>query len=152
MSCLNRISRALCRTGCALAFVCVAAFATETGAPALAQVAETRATAPPKTVVLEHTRGGAYFVSEPLKEEYDRLLARVRALRAELDGGQVSGPDVVRELKTLQPKLDQLKKDIDAAKVLVSPLKVHTQTETVTFDFGPERMLVITADHVRLRG
>jgi hypothetical protein len=109
-------------------------------------------TAPPNSVVLEHTRGGAYFVAEPLKEEYDRLLGRVRALRAELDAGQVSGPEVLRELKELQPKLDRLRADIEKAKVLVSPLKVHQQAEEVTFDLGPERLLVVNGDHVRLIG
>src|SRR5687767_4819961 len=109
-------------------------------------------TAPANSVVLEHTRGGAYFVSEPLKEEYDRLLSRVRALRAELDAGQVTGPQVLRELNELQPKLDRLRADIEKAKVLVSPLKVHEQAEEVTFDLGPERLLIVNGDHVRLRG
>lgn len=147
---LSVARRATLRVLCPIALLCLASSAGSP--PAAAEVTEARATAPPKSVVLEHTRGGAYFVSEPLKQEYDRLLSRVRALRAELDGGQARGPEVIRELSELQTKLERLRGDIEKAKVLVSPLKVHTQSEEVTFDIGPERLIVITADHIRLRG
>src|SRR5215218_4794540 len=124
----DRAGRWLRLLACVWAVACLVSKAGAPPAAAAAEVTEARAVAPPKSVVLEHTRGGAYFVSEPLKEEYDRLLARVRALRAELDGGQASGPEVIRELRELQTKLDRLRADIDKAKVLVSPLKVHSQS------------------------
>lgn len=108
--------------------------------------------APDKTVVLRHTRGGAWFVSEPLKNQYDKLLARVGALRADLDAERITGADAQRELETLQLQLNKLRDQIEKEKVLVSPVKVHQQTETTEFDLGPSRMLVITADNIRVEG
>lgn len=121
-------------------------------AAALGQLSEVEGTAPPDTVVLEHARGGAYFVAEPLKKAYDGLVARTRALEADLDADRLSGPEVLAELKGLQSKLAELRGEIDRKKVLVAPVKVHTQTAETTFDLGPERLLVVTADHVRVLG
>lgn len=118
----------------------------------LAPAADVQAEAPPNSVVLRHTRGGAYFVAEPLKEEYDKLLARVQTLQADLDAERTTGAAVLVELKDLRDRLDKLRADIEQKKVLVSPLKVHSQTEEVSFDPGPERLLVVTADHVRVEG
>ena len=131
-----------------LGCLCTAAWLTD----AAARAADVKADAPPGQVVLRHTPGGEYFVASDLKEEYDRLLARVQSLQADLDAEHASGPDVLVELKELRPKLDRLRTEIEQKKVLVSPLKVHSQTEETTFDLGPERLLVITADHVRVLG
>jgi hypothetical protein len=119
---------------------------------AAVRAADVKADAPPGQVVLRHTPGGAYFVAAPLKKEYDRLLAQVQALQADLDADRATGPDVLAELKDLQARLEKLRTEIDQKKVLVSPLKVHTQVEEMTFDLGPERLLVITADRVRVLG
>ena len=119
---------------------------------AAVRAADVKADAPPGQVVLRHTPGGAYFVAAPLKKEYDRLLSRVQALQGDLDAERATGPDVLVELKDLQARLEKLRTEIDQKKVLVSPLKVHSQAEEMTFDLGPERLLVITADHVRVLG
>src|SRR4051794_26950518 len=71
-----------------------------------ARAADVKADAPRDHVVLRHTPGGAYFVAGPLKEEYDRLLARVQSLQADLDAERANGPDVLVELKDLRPRLD----------------------------------------------
>lgn len=113
---------------------------------------EVKGTAPDKTVVLRHTRGGAWFVSGPLKDEYDKLLARVGALRADLDAERITGADAQRELEKLQLQLSKLRETIEKEKVLVSPVKVHQQTETTEFELGAARMLVITADNIRVEG
>ncbi len=108
--------------------------------------------APPDHAVLKHVRGGAFFVAKDLKERYDALLARVRGLEAAVAADQIKGADALHELRELEPKLNELRKEIEAKKVLVSPVQVQTQTEEVAFDLGPERLLVITADRVRVVG
>src|SRR6185437_8684985 len=108
--------------------------------------------APADHAILKHVRGGAFFVAKDLKQQYDSLLARVRNLQAAVAADQISGADALAELHELEPKLEALRKEIDAKKVLVSPVKVRTQTEKSEFDLGPERLLVITADRVRVVG
>ena len=108
--------------------------------------------APADHVVLKHVRGGAFFVAKDLKQQYDALLGRVRGLQAAIAGDQISGAEANAQLRELEPKLDALRKEIEAKKVLVSPVAVQTQTEESTFDLGSERLLVITADRVRVVG
>src|SRR5712675_1007581 len=99
--------------------------------------------APPEHVVLGHTRGGAFFVPKDLLEKHDQLLARVGRLKADIAAGRIKGEAALGELKTLEPQLDSLRKELQAKKVLVSPVKVQKQTEELLFDLGPERMLII---------
>jgi hypothetical protein len=108
--------------------------------------------APPEYSVLSHTRGGALFVPKDLLEKHDQLLARVGRLKADIAAGRIKGEAALAELKTLEPQLDALRKELQAKKVLVSPVKVQKQTEELLFDLGPERMLIITADHLRVVG
>jgi hypothetical protein len=108
--------------------------------------------APPDHALLKHVRGGAFFVAKDLKERYDALVARVRALESAVAADQIKGAEALRELRELEPQLNELRKEIEAKKVLVSPVKVQTQTEEFAFDFGPERLLIITADQVRVVG
>jgi hypothetical protein len=109
-------------------------------------------TAPPGHELLKHQRGGAYFIARALKEDYDRLVAQLKTLKQDLDAERISGPDAQRELRALQGELDRLRAEIDDKKVLVRPVKVHQQTETTLFDLGSERLLVITADNIRVEG
>jgi hypothetical protein len=108
--------------------------------------------APANHEVLRHARGGAYFIAKGLKEEYDRLLGRVQALKADLAAERIEGVDARRILRGLQSQLDVLRKEIEDKKVLVLPVKVHTQSETTMYDLGPHRLLVITADNIRMEG
>jgi hypothetical protein len=108
--------------------------------------------APPGQEVLRHTRGGYFFVDTSLKQQYDHLLSRVRALQADLDAERISGAEALSELKNLQPKLKRLRDEIEQKKVLVSPGKLHKQSETTTFDLGPERLLCIGGDNLRVQG
>ena len=108
--------------------------------------------APPEYGVLGHTRGGAFFVPKDLLEKQDQLLARVGRLKADIAAGRIKGEAALAELKTLEPQLDSLRKELQSKKVLVSPVKVQKQTEELLFDLGPERMLIVTADHLRVIG
>jgi hypothetical protein len=110
------------------------------------------AKAPENTVELRGAREGAWFVSEPLKQQYDALLGRVRALRADVDAERISGKDAERELEALQADLKRLREAIEKQKVLVAAVKVHQQSETTEFELGPARMLVLTADSIKVEG
>jgi hypothetical protein len=145
----NRNARLLAR---ALFRICVALTCAVPIRAIAAGPPEVEAQAPDKTVVLRYTRGGAWFISEPLKDQYDALLARVGALRADLEAERITGAEAQRELEGLQAQLNQLRDKIEKEKVLVSPVKVHQQTETTEFDLGASGMLVITADNIRVEG
>jgi hypothetical protein len=109
-----------------------------------------KAEAPPDYAVLSHTRGGAYFVPKDLMERHDQLLARVARIKSDLAAGKMKADAALRELKDVEPLLDSLRKELQEKKVLVSPIKVQKQTEELLFDLGPERLLIITADHLRV--
>jgi hypothetical protein len=131
----------------ALVILCLAS------GPALADdVPKAQGKAPPDHEVLKHTRGGVYFVAKPLKEQYDQLLARVSLLKVEIDQNRISGAEARQQLTDLQTQLENLREQIEQRKVLVVPAKVRTQSETTTFDLGPERLLVVTSDNIRLEG
>jgi len=108
--------------------------------------------APPGQEVLKHTRGGVFFVDTSLKQQYDLLLSRVRALQADLEAERIGGAEALSELKDLQVKLKRLRDEIEQKKVLVLPGKFHKQSETITFDLGPARLLHIGADSLRVEG
>lgn len=106
--------------------------------------------APADHELLSHVRGGAYFVARPLKERYDQLLARLRALKSEIETANIPGSQAIEELGQLQSQLADLRKEIEAKKVLVTPVQIHTESETIAFDLGPEQLLVVTADSLRV--
>jgi len=108
--------------------------------------------APPDHALLKHVRNGAFFVAKELKERYDELLTRVRGLQAAVAADQIGGAEALAQLRELEPRLDALRTEIEASKVLVAPVKVQTQTEEIAFNLGPERRLVVTADRVRVVG
>jgi hypothetical protein len=107
---------------------------------------------PPNQVVLKSVPGGTFFVAKSLKERYDRALAEVQRLKGDLDADRVSGADAMEELESLQGELEKLREEIERAKALVPTGKIHRQSETTTYELGPERLLVITADNITLKG
>ena len=112
---------------------------------------EFKKAAPPQQEVLEHTRGGAYFLEKNLKQKYDGLLGRVARLKVELAAGRISAAAAQVELKGLTSQLDELRKEVDAKKTLVS-VSFQMQTEEFSFDPGSAKLLVITADDVQVVG
>jgi hypothetical protein len=108
--------------------------------------------APDNHSLLKRTLSGGYFVAKPFKEEYDRAVNRLRLLKTDIDSGRTTGAEALRELAELQLTLDGLRQQIEARKVFVPIAQTHSDTETVTFELGPERCLVITSDDVRVVG
>jgi hypothetical protein len=111
-----------------------------------------KAQAPENHTLLKQTIDGGYFIARPLKDEYDRLVERLRLLKSEIDRGQTTGAAAVKELGELQTALAGLRAEIEAKKVLVPLAHIRTATQTVTFDLGPERRLFITAEDVHVVG
>ncbi|MGA2255050.1 MAG: hypothetical protein ABSG53_10340 [Thermoguttaceae bacterium] len=117
-----------------------------------ADIPQVEGEAPAGQESLQTVRGGAIFVDTSLKEQYNRLLSRVRTLQADLDAERIDGAEAFRELEDLQTKLKRLRDEIEKKKVLVLPGKFHKQSETSTLDLGPARMLFIEADNLHLEG
>jgi hypothetical protein len=119
---------------------------------ARAELPKAKATAPDNHVQLKDTASGTYYVAKPLKEEYDRLLSRLKTLQSDIESERTSGAEALSSLKSLQTDLVRLRDEIEKKKLFVPVAKTHVQTETITFDLGSEKLLVITADNVRLVG
>src|SRR5437016_3022271 len=78
--------------------------------PALAQkLPSAKAKAPENHAFLKRTVSGGYFVASPLKDEYDRLVSRLRLLKADIDNGRTTGAAALKELSQLQVVLDGLR-------------------------------------------
>src|SRR5262245_55837945 len=130
-------------------FVLVAVLA----AGADAQVREqAKVQAPADHVMLKRTVSGGYFVTKSLKDEYERAVNRLQSLKADIDGARTTGAAALRERAERQGKLDGLRTEIEGKKVFVPIAQAETDTETVTFELGPERCLLIAADDVHVVG
>ena len=113
---------------------------------------QSREKAPDGQTFLKYAFGGVFFVDKNLNDEYGRLLLRIRALKSDFEGGRIGTAESLTELKELQIGLDRLQIEIEKKKTFVSLGRVYKQSETVAFDLGPERLVVITADRVGIEG
>jgi hypothetical protein len=111
-----------------------------------------QAEAPPDHAVLDSTLGGAYFVAKDLKEQYEKLLDRVEALKSDVNDGRLPADEALHQIEELEPRLEALRQELEARKVLVSAAKMQQQTEEVLFDLGAQRRLIITADQIHVVG
>jgi hypothetical protein len=111
-----------------------------------------KAVVPDGMAALSDTLTGSYFVAEPLKRQYDDLLGRLDALKRDIDGDRVAGANALKQLADLHDSLRDLRAQLDKSKVLVPIVHAHSLVEPLTFDIGPERIVVITADLVRVVG
>lgn len=108
--------------------------------------------APQGHVLLEDTIDGVYFVKESLKKDYDKMQEKVTTTKKQIDAGVLSGPKAFDDLSRLEEQLDLWKVAMDQSKVLVKAGKVRHGSDTAEFTLGPERLLVITADNIKLVG
>ena len=53
--------------------------------------------APENHALVKRTISGAFFVTKPLKEEYDRLVDRLRLLKADIDSGRTTGAAALKD-------------------------------------------------------
>ncbi len=110
------------------------------------------AKAPEGQSSFKYAFGGVFFVDKNLNDEYNRLLFRIRALKSDFEADRIGAAESLTELKDLQTRLDRLQKEIEKKKTFVPLGQVRKQSETLAFDLGPERLLVVTADHVCIEG
>ncbi|HEV3303492.1 MAG TPA: hypothetical protein VG055_27830 [Planctomycetaceae bacterium] len=108
------------------------------------------AQAPPNYAVLKFAGGGVYYVAKDLKTRRDRLIEQMRSLKNQVDDADISGDEALRQLSKLKHDLDSLQKLVDERRVFVTPYKLNKQTDTVTFDVGPQKFVVITADDLKV--
>jgi hypothetical protein len=108
------------------------------------------AQAPPNQDVHYFAVGGVYYVAKDLKQRRDRLIEQMQSLKNQVDESDISGDEALHRLKNLDLDLDSLQKRLDETKMFVTPFKTSTQTDTVTFELGPEKLVVITADDLRV--
>jgi hypothetical protein len=108
--------------------------------------------APADFVVLEANRTGAYFIARPLREKYDALLQQIATLRTEIAEARIDSTEARSRVERLQADLDALRKQIDAGKLYIPGATTHLATETKTFPFPGNDLLLIDAANVEIRG
>ena len=116
------------------------------------KVLRVKAAVPDGMARLSETLTGSYFAAAPLTMKYDELLARLDALKRDIDANRISGPDALKGMNELRTSLKELREQLDKSKVMVPAVHAHTRTESVSFDIGPERTVRISAQRVRLVG
>lgn len=108
--------------------------------------------APANHALLSNTVNGWYFVPMEFKQQYDATLARLETLQGDVESGRLTAKKAQTELQELKQRLEMLRKEIDAKRVVVTGASIQTQTETLEFPLGAEKRLAITTNHVHLIG
>ena len=110
------------------------------------------ATAPPGADAFETSFEGTWFVDRELKKRYDALIAGVSDVEQRVRKGKLSANAARDEITSLRETLADVRKMIDESKTLVSPFKIVTKEVEGTVEIGPERLLVVTADRLKVVG
>ncbi|HIE95828.1 MAG: hypothetical protein ABGZ53_15945 [Fuerstiella sp.] len=110
------------------------------------------ATAPAGTDVFETTFEGTWFVERKLKKQYDALLVAVSDLENRVRQGDLDVQKAQDEIAGLRESLEDVRRQIDDRKTLVSPFKIVTQEVEGTIELGAERLLVVIADRIKIIG
>jgi len=108
--------------------------------------------APPDTLRMGSTLGGAYFVDKELYQRYEALKARLSQIREEIWRGDASSDVAMKSLTAIQRESKQLREELDRRKVLVSAFRVYSKTSEQIFPLADERLVIITGDDVIVRG
>jgi hypothetical protein len=111
-----------------------------------------KATGPKGFVLFQHARDGGYYVPRELMKDYQSLQAKLLQIKKQLEQGLISGREAVTETEKLRSGLKELREKLDRAKVHVAAAREYRQLESLTLDPSPERLLVITADRVKIVG
>lgn len=119
---------------------------------ARAQTEEATAKIPDGSALVEHVPEGIYFVSKPLMDELERLKESVRNLEDQVEKGFLKPELAKEELNVLRQQLAKTREKISEEKFLVKAFESHVIEEEGTFELGPERLLILNADRIRVRG
>ncbi len=110
------------------------------------------ATAPAGADVFETSFEGTWFVERELKKSYDALIAEVQTLEQRVRKGDISADDARESIATLRESLASVRAKIDKEKTLVSAFEIVRQEVEGRIDLGPEKLLVVTADRIKVVG
>ena len=110
------------------------------------------AIAPAGADKFESTFEGTWYIGRELKKRYDAWLLEVRDIEQRVLNGKISPSEARDALAGLRKSLAKLREQIDRQKKLVSAFQIVTQEIDGTIELGPERLLVVTADRIRLVG
>lgn len=101
---------------------------------------------------LDRALGGAYFVDKELLERYEACKARLAQVRDDIARGDATSDAAMQSLDAIRREAEALRKELEAKKVFVAAYQVYSQTSESTFPLGDERLVIITGDHVIVRG
>jgi hypothetical protein len=114
--------------------------------------AKGKATGPEGYVLYSKALEGGYFVPKALLQEYEQLQSKLNQIKRRLDDGTISGKEAIAQAEVVRSSLRETFEKLEKAKKLVAAALVHRTEETMTFDLCPERLLVITANQVKIVG
>jgi hypothetical protein len=133
-------------TGTLIACSCAAIAAAQDEIPRIEK------TLPNGHVAVQSALGGKYVIGRELKDEYDKLLARARLLKAQIASRDVDETTARREMIELRAQLADTAERIEKTRQLVEVAHVHQREEKIRITLGPERCLLVRAGKVRIVG
>ncbi|MBL8817247.1 MAG: hypothetical protein JNL58_14565 [Planctomyces sp.] len=110
------------------------------------------AVAPAGTDVFETSFEGTWFVDRELKMSYDALIAEVQLLEQRVSNGDITATQARDSIAALRESLAGVREKIDKQKTLVSAFEIVRQEVEGRIDLGPEKLLVVTADRIKVVG
>ena len=110
------------------------------------------AVAPAGTDVFETSFEGTWFVERELKKSYDALIAEVQTLEQRVSKSDISAAKARESIAKLRESLASVRAKIDKEKTLVSAFEIVKQEVEGRIDLGPEKLLVVTADRIKVVG
>lgn len=110
------------------------------------------AIAPAGSDVFESSFEGTWFIDRELKKSYDALIAKVQTLEERVRKGDISAAEARESIAQLRESLASVRAKIDKEKTLVSAFEIVKQEIEGRIDLGPERLLVVTADRIKVVG
>ncbi|MEM9659371.1 MAG: hypothetical protein AAF961_13520, partial [Planctomycetota bacterium] len=113
---------------------------------------ESTVTAPPNTREWGNALGGAYYVDKVLLQRYEAVKERLTRVRADIARGAVTSAAAEHTLAEIQEVSALLRSELERKKIFVGAYDVYSQTSEQTFPLGDERLVVMTGDHVVVKG
>jgi hypothetical protein len=80
------------------------------------------------------------------------IVAQLENLRDQIESNRISGTEAQQKLTSLQTELVEVRQLVEKNMQEVKVAFENAATETIKFDLGPERLLVITSDNVQIIG
>jgi len=113
---------------------------------------ESTVVAPPSMRNMESTLGGAYFVDQELLDRYEALKTQLVQIREDIALGTTSRDVAMMTLAAIEAQSKRLRADLEEKKVLVAAFQVYSKKTEQVFPLGEERLVIVTGDHVIVRG